>query len=43
VAPIAACAKGLPAWLHEIKADGYRMLVIREDKRVRLLSRNGGD
>ncbi|RZN12153.1 DNA ligase [Bradyrhizobium genosp. SA-3] len=32
-----------PDWIHEVKHDGYRMLVIREDKRVRLLSRNGSD
>ncbi|MGV7215005.1 ATP-dependent DNA ligase [Bradyrhizobium sp. UFLA05-112] len=30
-----------PDWIHELKADGYRMLLIREDQRVRLLSRNG--
>jgi ATP-dependent DNA ligase len=30
-----------PDWLHEIKVDGYRMLVIRENDRVRLL--NGSD
>ncbi|SDJ11828.1 hypothetical protein SAMN05216338_10406 [Bradyrhizobium sp. Rc2d] len=30
-----------PDWIHEVKHDGYRMLVIREDKSVRLLSRNG--
>lgn len=30
-------------WIHEVKHDGYRMLVIREDKRVRLLSHNGSD
>ena len=30
-----------PAWIHEVKHDGYRMLVIRENERVRLLSRNG--
>ena len=30
-------------WLHEIKLDGYRMLVIRENERVRLLTRNGHD
>ncbi|RXG85766.1 DNA ligase [Bradyrhizobium zhanjiangense] len=29
-----------PDWIHEVKHDGYR---IREDKRVRLLSRNGTD
>jgi ATP-dependent DNA ligase len=28
-----------PDWLHEIKHDGYRMLVIRQNERVRLLSR----
>lgn len=32
-----------PDWLHEVKHDGYRMLVIRENDRVRLLSRNGAD
>jgi len=29
-----------PDWIHEVKQDGYRMLVIRDDKRVRPLSRN---
>jgi bifunctional non-homologous end joining protein LigD len=32
-----------PQWLHEIKYDGYRLIVVREDKRVRLLTRNGHD
>ncbi|MGY4289905.1 bifunctional non-homologous end joining protein LigD [Bradyrhizobium sp. LM2.7] len=32
-----------PDWIHEVKHDGYRMLVIREDGSVRLLSRNGTD
>ena len=32
-----------PEWIHEVKHDGYRMLVIRENDRVRLLSRNGSD
>src|SRR3954463_14339308 len=32
-----------PNWIHEVKHDGYRMLVIRENDRVRLLSRNGSD
>jgi ATP-dependent DNA ligase len=32
-----------PDWIHEVKHDGYRMLVIRENERVRLLSRNGSD
>ena len=31
-----------PDWIHEIKYDGYRLLVIR-DARVRLLSRSGLD
>ncbi|MGY3506850.1 MULTISPECIES: ATP-dependent DNA ligase [unclassified Bradyrhizobium] len=34
---------GGPDWIHEVKHDGYRMLVIREPERVRLLSRNGTD
>jgi hypothetical protein len=32
-----------PAWLHEIKYDGYRLIVQREGDRVRLFSRNGND
>jgi ATP-dependent DNA ligase len=32
-----------PAWLHEIKYDGYRLIVVREGNRVRLLTRNGHD
>lgn len=43
---LATAAKQVPAgpdWFHEIKADGYRILVIRDDKGVRLLSRNGTD
>ena len=32
-----------PDWIHKVKHDGYRMLVIRENERVRLLSRNGTD
>ena len=32
-----------PDWIHEVKHDGYRMLVIRENECVRLLSRNGTD
>jgi bifunctional non-homologous end joining protein LigD len=30
-------------WLHEIKYDGYRMMVIRERDRVRLISWGGED
>jgi hypothetical protein len=32
-----------PDWFHEIKHDGYRLIVQREGKRVRLLTRNGYD
>jgi ATP-dependent DNA ligase len=30
-------------WLHEIKYDGYRLIVQRDDDRVRLFTRNGHD
>jgi ATP-dependent DNA ligase len=30
-----------PEWIHEIKHDGYRLIVQREAKRVRLFTRNG--
>jgi bifunctional non-homologous end joining protein LigD len=30
-------------WIHEIKYDGYRMLVVRERDRVRVVSRGGYD
>jgi bifunctional non-homologous end joining protein LigD len=30
-------------WIHEIKHDGYRMMLIRERDRVRLISRGGHD
>ena len=32
-----------PDWLHEIKYDGFRLLVQREDDRVRLLTMSGLD
>src|SRR2546423_7555776 len=32
-----------PDWFHEVKHDGYRLIVQREDKRVRLLTRRGYD
>jgi bifunctional non-homologous end joining protein LigD len=32
-----------PAWLHEIKYDGYRLIVQREGEHVRLFSRNDND
>ena len=32
-----------PDWMHEIKHDGYRLIVQRDGKRVRLFTRNGHD
>jgi bifunctional non-homologous end joining protein LigD len=32
-----------PDWLHELKYDGYRLIVIRDGDRVKLLTRNGYD
>jgi bifunctional non-homologous end joining protein LigD len=32
-----------PDWFHEIKHDGYRLIVQREGARVRLFTRNGYD
>lgn len=32
-----------PGWLHEVKHDGYRLIVQRDGKRVRLFTRNGFD
>jgi bifunctional non-homologous end joining protein LigD len=32
-----------PDWLHEVKYDGYRMMLIREHGRVRPISRGGHD
>jgi bifunctional non-homologous end joining protein LigD len=32
-----------PDWLHEIKHDGYRLIIQREGKRVRLFTRNAYD
>ncbi|XIA63321.1 hypothetical protein ACFIOY_29690 [Bradyrhizobium sp. TZ2] len=32
-----------PDWLHEIKHDGYRLILQRDGKRVRLWTRNGYD
>jgi ATP-dependent DNA ligase len=30
-------------WIHEIKHDGYRLIVQKDQKRVRLFTRNGHD
>jgi bifunctional non-homologous end joining protein LigD len=32
-----------PLWVHEIKHDGYRLIIQRDGKRVRLFTRNGND
>jgi bifunctional non-homologous end joining protein LigD len=32
-----------PEWLHEIKHDGYRLIVQRDGRRVRLWTHNGHD
>ena len=32
-----------PEWIHEIKHDGYRLIVARDGDRVRLFTRNGHD
>jgi bifunctional non-homologous end joining protein LigD len=32
-----------PGWLHEIKHDGFRMMVLREPGRVRVYTRHGND
>src|SRR5690349_520423 len=32
-----------PDWLHEIKYDGYRLMVARSGNRVRLITRGGYD
>jgi bifunctional non-homologous end joining protein LigD len=31
------------AWFHEVKYDGYRMMVARDGDRVRLISKGGND
>ena len=38
--------KAVPAgsdWLHEVKYDGYRMMLVRDGKTVRLFTRGGYD
>jgi ATP-dependent DNA ligase len=32
-----------PEWFHEIKYDGYRLFVVREENRVRLITKGGYD
>jgi bifunctional non-homologous end joining protein LigD len=41
-----ACHHGLiarPHWVHEIKHDGFRMMVRRDSAGIRLITRNGHD
>jgi len=40
--PVAAPPSG-PGWLHEIKHDGFRLMVRRDGERVRAFTRNGHD
>jgi ATP-dependent DNA ligase len=40
---IAKRAPAGPDWVYELKHDGYRLLVRREETRVRIFSRNGAD
>lgn len=43
---LATLSKDLPkgkGWIYEIKYDGYRMIVIKENKKVKILSRNNID
>ena len=41
--PTRADSPGRAEWLHEIKHDGYRLIVQRDGQRVRLFTRNGHD
>src|SRR5580704_17457659 len=40
---LAAKAPSGPDWVHEIKHDGYRLIVRRDGKAVRLFTRRGHD
>jgi ATP-dependent DNA ligase len=39
----AATAPAGPGWVHEIKHDGYRLIVRRDGENVRLFTRRGYD
>jgi bifunctional non-homologous end joining protein LigD len=43
VATSILCRRRGPDWVHEIKHDGFRMMVRRDPTGVRLLTRNGHD
>lgn len=40
---LAKSAPNGPAWLHEIKHDGYRLLVRKDGDTVRIFTRGGHD
>jgi bifunctional non-homologous end joining protein LigD len=39
----ATCPPSGPQWVHEVKHDGFRLMVRRDDARVRCFTRNGHD
>jgi ATP-dependent DNA ligase len=39
--PMATVVPGGPDWVHEVKYDGYRLLLERDGDRVRLITRGG--
>ena len=39
----AGTGSGPEDWIHEIKHDGYRLIIQRDGQRVRLFTRNGHD
>jgi bifunctional non-homologous end joining protein LigD len=43
LARLVDAAPGGPDWVHEIKYDGYRFVALRQNRRVRIVSRNGVD
>jgi bifunctional non-homologous end joining protein LigD len=43
IPPLAAKPPSRPGWVHEIKHDGYRLIVRREGTAVRLFTRHGYD
>ena len=43
MSPPGATVLSGPDWLHEIKHDGYRMMLRRENDRVRLITKGGLD